>query len=106
MGTELPVRSTADNSAPAACLGRTRGSVVRHVNHARVSAIYVAPVTNPHNGDDKIAVHDLIEDSVVALADPILFLSAQLLAACRPWVCREFLDSGNHPAPILEGKRF
>jgi hypothetical protein len=64
-------------------------------------SVDAGPVADPHYIDDHGVVLDRIDNSVLALADPIPFLSGELLAARWTRIVPQRLDSLNDPLADL-----
>ena len=49
----------------------------------------LAAVPDPNDRHDQLGVHDLVQDAIVALANPVLLIPAKLIDADRSWVVSE-----------------
>ena len=64
-------------------------------------AVDLASVSDAYHGHDQLLVHDLVQDAVVALADPVLVVATELFGAHGPRVLGEGSDSGGDAVAVF-----
>ena len=67
----------------------------------RLPPVDLAAVPDPDDRHDQRGVHDLVQDAIVALANPVLLIPAELLDADRSRVVSEASDRGDDALPVL-----
>lgn len=80
------------------------GSNKRISKRERASVLPPVDLTAIPDADDRhdqLGVHDLVQDAIVALADPVLLIPAELLDADRSRVASEASDLGDDALPVL-----
>ena len=64
--------------------------------------IDITTIRNFDDKDDQLLILNLVEDSELSLADPIVgVFSRELLATIRSWIRSELLDSLDNPLASL-----
>lgn len=58
-------------------------------------------IPDTDDSHDQLGVHDLVQDAIVALADPVLLIPAELLDADGSRVASEASDFGDDALPFL-----
>ena len=71
-----------------------------------VLSVDLTPVADANHHNDEGFVVNGVQNSVVALPDPILLRSRQFLAARRTRVLSQALDSGDDPTPVAKADSF
>lgn len=66
-------------------------------------AIDIPSMSDPHHHDPQDVILDLVQDPVVALADPVPLLPRELFCARWTRVLRKVLDPGHNAPPVFRG---
>lgn len=72
---------------------------------ALVAAVDVPSMGDADDYDDKPGILDRIDDAIVALPNPVEFMTAELLASWGPRLFGQRANTGQKPPDVASGQR-